>query len=108
MQFEAALVIPDEELTLATGAVAPWANSTSQYYTQTLESLARHFKVSLATPWKDLPDAVRNTILHGSGKEVIPLRFSDGNRTYETNKPFEGLLPNLERRWKETESAWHW
>lgn len=106
MQFEAALVIPDEELTLATGAVAPWANSTSQYYTQTLESLARHFKVSLATPWKDLPDAVRNAILHGSGKEAIPLRFSDGNRTYETNKPFEGLLPNLERRWKETESAW--
>lgn len=106
MQFEAALVIPDEDLTLATGAVAPWANSTSQYYAQTLESLARYFKISLATPWKDLPQQVRNTILHGSGNEAIPLRFSDGTRTYETNKPFEGLLPNLERRWKETESAW--
>ncbi len=106
MQFEAALVIPDDSLTLSTGAVAPWANSTSQYYAQTLESLARHFKISLATPWRDLPQEVRETILHGSGKVAIPLRFSDGNRAYETNKPFEGLLPNLERRWKETESAW--
>ncbi|KJV09046.1 excinuclease ABC subunit A [Elstera litoralis] len=106
MQFEAALVIPDDGLTLSTGAVAPWANSTSQYYAQTLESLARHFKVSLATPWRDLPQEMRDTILHGSGKTAIPLRFSDGNRSYETNKPFEGLLPNLERRWKETESAW--
>ncbi|WP_395831300.1 excinuclease ABC subunit UvrA [Elstera sp.] len=106
MQFEAALVIPDDALTLSTGAVAPWANSTSQYYAQTLESLARYFKVSLATPWRDLPQEMRDTILHGSGKVAIPLRFSDGNRSYETNKPFEGLLPNLERRWKETESAW--
>ncbi|HYC04717.1 MAG TPA: excinuclease ABC subunit UvrA [Azospirillaceae bacterium] len=100
------LVVPDERLSLREGAIAPWANSTSQYYSQTLESIAKHHGVSTATPWRDLPEAVKDTILFGSKGKPITLRYNDGLRSYDTNKPFEGVVRNLERRWKETESAW--
>ncbi|MFD2262596.1 excinuclease ABC subunit UvrA [Lacibacterium aquatile] len=105
LHFDAALVVPNDELSLATGAVAPWAGSSSQYYSQTLESLARHYKINMATPWGQLPEAAREGILHGT-KEAVTLRFNDGLRAYETEKPFEGLLPHLERRWRETDSSW--
>ena len=68
--FDPELVVPDERMSLREGAIAPWANSTSQYYAQTLDSLARHYKVSMNTPWKDLPEKVRNAILFGSGDEA--------------------------------------
>ncbi|WP_404813483.1 excinuclease ABC subunit UvrA [Indioceanicola profundi] len=106
LYFDPMLVVPDERLSLKEGAVAPWANSTSQYYFQTLDSIARHFKSSVDKPWKDLPEQVRDTILFGSGGKPITMRYDDGLRSYETNKPFEGVARNLERRWKETESAW--
>jgi excinuclease ABC subunit A len=105
LHFDAALVVPNDELSLATGAVAPWAGSSSQYYSQTLESLARHYKINMATPWNKLPEAARDGILHGTS-EAVTLRFNDGLRAYETEKPFEGLLPHLERRWRETDSSW--
>lgn len=104
--FDAELVAPDDERSLRDGAIAPWAQSTSQYYAQTLDSICRHFKVSMYTPWAELPEAVRDTILNGSGATPIKMRYDDGLRTYETEKPFEGVLPNLERRYRETESAW--
>ena len=100
------LVVPDETKTLNKGAIAPWANTTSPYYAQTLDSLARHFDVSTHTPWGELDAAVRDVILYGSGKESITMRYDDGLRAYETSKPFEGVLPNMERRWRETESDW--
>jgi excinuclease ABC subunit A len=103
---DAALVVPDENLSLRKGAVAPWANSSSQYYQQTLDSIARHFKVSTGAPWRELPPAVRDTILHGSGATPIRMKYDDGLRTYETAKPFEGVVANLDRRYLETESAW--
>ncbi|ACI98476.1 excinuclease ABC subunit UvrA [Rhodospirillum centenum] len=106
LYFDPGLVVPDDRLSLREGAIAPWAGSSSQYYLQTLESIARHHKVSLETPWKDLPEAVRRTILFGSDGKAITMRYDDGLRAYETNKPFEGVVTNLERRWKETESAW--
>ncbi|MFC7331971.1 excinuclease ABC subunit UvrA [Rhodocista pekingensis] len=106
LYFDPGLVVPDDRLSLREGAIAPWAGSSSQYYLQTLESIARHHKVSLDTPWKDLPEAVRRTILFGSDGKAITMRYDDGLRAYETNKPFEGVVTNLERRWKETESAW--
>ncbi len=101
-----ALIVPDEDLTLRAGAIAPWSKSTSPYYVQTLEALARQFKFSLAKPWKELPEAARNVILYGSGKESVTFTYEDGLRRYDTKKPFEGVIPNLERRWKETESSW--
>ncbi|WP_237183249.1 excinuclease ABC subunit UvrA [Roseomonas gilardii] len=105
--FDPALVVPDDLRPLAEGAVAPWAGgSSSAYYDQTLESLAKHFKVSMKTPWTELPAAVRKGILHGTGGEVVTLRYKDGLRAYEVKKPFEGVLPNLERRLRETDNPW--
>jgi excinuclease ABC subunit A len=106
MFFDPELVVPDERLSLEAGAIAPWANSSSQYYRQTLASLCKHFDVPLKTPWKDLPQAVRRGILQGTGEVDVTMEYDDGLRRYKTTKPFEGVVPNLERRWKETDSAW--
>ena len=100
------LVIPDPGRSLKQGAVAPWSNTTSPYYAQTLDSIARHYEVSTHTVWRDLPKKVRQAILFGSGDQAITMRYDDGLRAYETSKPFEGVVPNLERRWRETESDW--
>ena len=106
MFFDPEMVVPDDRLSLAEGAIAPWADSSGQYYQQTLESIAKHFKVKMSTPWRDLPKKVRDTILKGSGGESIAMRYDDGIRQYQTTKPFEGVIPNLDRRWKETDSSW--
>ena len=106
LYFDPGLVVPDPALSLYEGAVAPWAKTTTPYYQQTLDSLARHFKVSTRTPWAELPAKVRTAILQGSGGTPITMRYDDGVRAYETSKPFEGVLPNMERRWRETESDW--
>nr|WP_244314210.1 excinuclease ABC subunit UvrA [Pannonibacter sp. XCT-53] len=108
LAFEAELVVPDESLSLRDGAVLPWAKtgSTSPYYAQTLEAICRQFKVSMATPWRDLPEEVRHLILHGSGKTEIEFVYDDGVRSYKARKTFEGVIGNIERRWRETDSAW--
>jgi excinuclease ABC subunit A len=106
MFFDPALVVPDDRLTLAQGAVAPWANSSSPYYRQTLESLGRHYKFKLTTAFGKLPKKVQNAILFGSGDEPVAIDYDDGQRSYTVSKPFEGVIPNMERRWHETESAW--
>ena len=106
MYMDPDLVVPDADKSLSGGVIAPWAHSTSQYYAQTLDSLARHFKASTREPWHDLPEPVRRAILFGTGDEVVTLRYNDGLRSYETRKPFEGVIPNMERRWLETDSDW--
>ncbi|MDX2028121.1 MAG: excinuclease ABC subunit UvrA [Alphaproteobacteria bacterium] len=106
LYFDPELVIPDHGLSLADGAIAPWKSLTSSFYTQTLAALARAFKASLKTPWKDLDIKFRNAILQGTDDKEISFSYSDDSRSYRTTKPFEGVLPNLERRWRETESAW--
>jgi len=106
MFFDPELVVPDDRLSLREGAIAPWASSSSQYYMQTLDSLARHYKVKLDKPFRDLPEKVRAAVLHGSGGDDIKMNYDDGLRTYSTSKPFEGVIPNMERRWRETDSAW--
>ena len=105
-RFDAALVVPDGERSLAQGAVRPWAGASTPYYRQTLESLAAHYRVSMAKPWGALPAAVREAILHGSGGEAVTMHYDDGARRYATTRSFEGVLPNLERRYRETENAW--
>ncbi|GAM99534.1 excinuclease ABC subunit A [alpha proteobacterium U9-1i] len=105
LKFDAALVIPDTGKTLEEGAVAPWAKGPSPLYAQTLECLAKHYKANIKTPWKKLAADLRNAILNGT-KDEIRFVYDDGVRRYETKKNFEGVLPNLERRWKETDSAW--
>jgi excinuclease ABC subunit A len=104
--FDPDLVVPDERRSLADGAIAPWENTSSPYYRQTLESLAKHLKVSTRTPWQDLPERAREAILNGTGETPVTMRYEDGLRAYETKKPFEGVVANLERRWRETDSAW--
>ena len=106
LYFDSQLVVPDESLTLREGAIAPWAGSSSPYYGQTLDSIARHYKKSTGTPWNELPEKLRSVILHGSGKERIKFRYDDGTREYSTTKTFEGVIPNLDRRWSESDSAW--
>jgi len=104
--IDADLVIPDRDRTLKGGAIAPWAKSSSPYYTQTLQALGKHYRFTLDAKWKDLPKKAQDAILHGSGEDEIRFSYDDGMRKYDTRKPFEGVITNLERRWKETESEW--
>ena len=106
LYFDADLVVPDHRLSLTRGAVAPWASSSSPYYKQTLESIAGHYGTSMTVPWRELPEEVRQSILQGSGKERITFTYDDGIRQYSTTKSFEGVVPNLDRRWRESDSAW--
>ncbi|MFL5201251.1 MAG: excinuclease ABC subunit UvrA [Microvirga sp.] len=105
MRIDEALVV-DETLSLKRGAIMPWAKSSSPYYGQTLEALTKHYKASMTKPWTELSDEVRDAILYGSGGVSIRMAYDDGLRAYEVKKPFEGVIPNLERRYKETESDW--
>src|ERR1700691_6092330 len=100
------LVIPDKELSLRKGAIAPWAKSSSPYYVQTLTALGKFYKFTLDTKWKDLPKKTRDAILHGSGEDEIKFSYEDGVRSYDTKKPFEGVITNLNRRYRETDSEW--
>ena len=105
-RIDADLIVPDAKVTLRRGAIAPWAKSTSPYYMQTLEALGRHFKFRLDVAFEKLPLEVQHMLLYGSGRESIRFSYADGVRAYDVNKPFEGIIRNLERRYKETESDW--
>ncbi|MER8695155.1 excinuclease ABC subunit UvrA [Mesorhizobium opportunistum] len=100
------LVVPDENVSLRDGAVSPWAKSTSPYYSQTLEALGKAYNFKLGDKFKDLTTEAQEAILRGTGEREITFQYDDGLRSYKTTKTFEGVIPNLERRWKETESAW--
>ncbi|MBZ9668911.1 excinuclease ABC subunit UvrA [Mesorhizobium sp. ES1-3] len=100
------LVVPDENVSLRDGAVSPWAKSTSPYYSQTLEALGKAYDFKLGDKFKDLSTQAQEAILRGTGEREITFQYDDGLRSYKTTKTFEGVIPNLERRWKETESAW--
>ncbi|MFC3207996.1 MAG: excinuclease ABC subunit UvrA [Mesorhizobium sp.] len=104
--IDASLVVPDDNLSLRAGAIGPWAKSTSPYYAQTLEALGKVYGFKLSDKFKDLDDEAKDAILHGTGEREIAFQYDDGLRSYKTTKTFEGVIPNLERRWKETESAW--
>jgi excinuclease ABC subunit A len=108
LKFEPDMVVPDQNLSLREGAVAPWAKTgaTSPYYTQTLEALAKHYKFSMTTPWKQLTKQAREVVLHGTGEEEVQITYDDGLRSYKTKKAFEGVIGNIERRWRETDSEW--
>ncbi len=102
------MVVPDDTLTLRGGAIVPWSKSSSPspYYAQTLEALGKHYGFKLSDSWRDIDKDARQAILYGTGKTEIPFNYDDGMRTYKTRKTFEGVIPNLERRWRETDSSW--
>ncbi|MGL4312047.1 MAG: excinuclease ABC subunit UvrA [Paracoccaceae bacterium] len=104
--FDERLVVPDVTLKLKDGALAPWSKSKSPYFLQTIDALAKHYGFDARKPWKDLPEVVQQLFLYGSGKEEIPFRFDEGGRVYEVSRTFEGVIPNMERRYRETDSAW--
>jgi len=107
LYFDPELVVPNEALSIAAGAVMPWAKSNppSPYYMQVLSSVARHFGADVKTPWKDLPPEMRAAVLHGTKGTPIALRFEDGRKSYEVKKAFEGVISNIEKRWRDTESS---
>ncbi|MDP3862304.1 MAG: excinuclease ABC subunit UvrA [Phaeovulum sp.] len=104
--FDERLVVPDVTLSVMQGALAPWAKSKSPYFTQTIDALARHYGFDKRTAWKALPESVQRLFLYGSGSDEIKFRFDEGGRVYEVTRNFEGIIPNMERRYRETESAW--
>ena len=106
LAFDADLVIPDKDKSLHKGAVAPWAKGPSPLYTQTLQALARHYGFSMDEAWYKLSPDARDVVLNGSKGTKIKFIYDDNARKYEVEKPFEGVLPNLERRWRETDSSW--
>ena len=106
LKFDPDRVVPDKDLTLHKGAVAPWSKGPSPLYTQTLQALARHYGFSMDAPWRSLPDEAKLVVLQGSKDDKIKFVYDDNARKYEVSKTFEGVLPNLERRWRETDSSW--
>jgi excinuclease ABC subunit A len=104
--FDERLIVPDQGLSVLQGAIGPWAKSKSPYLTQTVQALAKHYEFDAKAKWKDLPAHVQQLFLHGSGTEEIRFRYDEGGRVYEVSRVFEGVVPNLERRYRETDSAW--
>ena len=106
MYFDSELIVPDETMSLKQGCIAPWAKSSSKYYDQTLECLAQHYSFDLMVKWTKLPEKIQGIVLYGSGRDDVTMRYNDGSKSYEISKPFEGVIPNMERRWRETDSNW--
>jgi excinuclease ABC subunit A len=104
MYFDPDLIIPNSTLSLREGTMLPWANRKSIYYYQMLDALSRHYQFDITTPFKDLPAQLQNILLHGSGEEKIDFYYDDGSRRFSHQREFIGIIPNLERRYKETDS----
>ena len=104
--FDERLVVPDQTLKVYDGALAPWRKGKSPYFLQTIEAIAKHYEFDKNTPWKDLPAHVQQVFLYGSGEEEIPFRYDEGGRVYQVTRVFEGVIPNMERRYRETDSNW--
>ena len=104
--FDERLVVPDTTLKIYDGALAPWRKGKSPYFLQTIEALAKHYEFDKSTRWKDLPKHVQQVFLYGSGDEEIEFRYDEGGRVYQISRGFEGVIPNMERRYRETDSNW--
>ena len=104
--FDERLVVPDQTLKVYDGALAPWRKGKSPYFLQTIEALAKHYEFDAKSPWKDLDAHVKQVFLYGSGDEEIPFRYDEGGRVYQVTRTFEGVIPNMERRYRETDSNW--
>ena len=106
LKVDPELIVPEKDKTLEEGAVAPWAKSSSPYQLQTLKALSRKYGFKLTLPWSELSKKVHDIILFGTGNDEVDFIYDDGNRRYEVTKRFEGVVNNLERRWRETDSSW--
>ncbi|MBB3994661.1 excinuclease ABC subunit A [Sulfitobacter undariae] len=104
--FDERLVVPDQNLKIYDGALAPWRKGKSPYFKQTIEAIAKHYGFSQSAKWKDIDPKIQKVFLYGSGKEEIKFRYDEGGRVYEVSRVFEGVIPNMERRYRETDSNW--
>ncbi|WP_294621002.1 excinuclease ABC subunit UvrA [uncultured Roseovarius sp.] len=104
--FDEQLVVPDATLKVSDGAIAPWRKGKSPYFLQTIEAIAKHYEFDRNARWKDLPKHVQQVFLYGSGDEEIQFRYDEGGRVYQVSRSFEGVIPNMERRYRETDSNW--
>ena len=104
--FDERLVVPDQTLKIRDGALAPWRKGKSPYFLQTIEALANHYGFAADARWKDLTKKVQQVFLYGSGDEEINFRYDEGGRVYQVKRVFEGIIPNMERRYRETDSNW--
>ncbi len=104
--FDERLVVSDTSISLYQGALAPWAKGKSPYFRQTIEAIARHYEFDKDIPWYKLPERVQQVMLRGSSDEEIKFRYDEGGRVYEISRSFEGVIPNMERRYRETDSNW--
>ena len=104
--FDERLVVPDQTLKISDGALAPWRKGKSPYFIQTIESIAKHYNFKPSAKWKDLPEDVQKVFLYGSGKDEILFRYDEAGRVYQVTRSFEGVIPNMERRYRETDSNW--
>ncbi|MFT6426508.1 MAG: excinuclease ABC subunit A, partial [Celeribacter sp.] len=104
--FDERLVVPDASLKVSDGAIAPWRKGKTPFFLQTIEAIAKHYGFKQSSPWKDIPDHVKEVFLRGSGEEEIKFRYDEGGRVYEVTRSFEGVIPNMERRYRETDSNW--
>ena len=106
LYFDPGLMVPDVTLSLEDGAIAPWRKGKSPYFVQTIEAIAKHYGFDAKMPWKKLPEKIQQVFLRGSGEEEIKFRYDEGGRVYQVERTFEGVIPNMERRYRETDSAW--
>lgn len=104
MYFDPDLIVPNRNLSLREGAILPWANRKSIYYHQMLDALSRYYQFDIYTPFNDLPTHVQQALFNGSGEEKIDFYYDDGARRFSHKREFMGIIPNLERRYKETDS----
>ena len=104
MYFDPDQIVPNCQLSPREGAIAPWSTRTGYYYLQVLEALADFYEFDIRTPFAELPERVQKILLHGSGKEEVKFFYDQGNHRHFYHKPFEGVIPNLERRLRETDS----
>jgi len=104
--FDERLIVPDPTIALYDGALAPWRKGKSPYFLQTIEAIARHYDFPRDTPWRDLPERAKQVMLYGSGEDEIRFRYDEGGRVYEVTRSFEGIIPNMQRRYRETDSNW--
>ena len=104
--FDERLIVPDHSLSISNGALAPWRKGKSPYYLQTIESLSKHYSFDSNLPWIDLDKKTKEVFLWGSGEEEIDFRYDENGRIYNLSRSFEGIIPNMERRYKATDSNW--
>jgi len=104
--FDERLIVPDQSLSVWDGALAPWRKGRSPYYLQTIESISKHYGFDQKLPWGKLDQKIKDIFLRGSGDEEIEFRYDEGGRVYNLSRSFEGVIPNMDRRYKATDSSW--